>query len=538
VHGGRALVGAAEGPATQKSSLNPVAQAAMAEFLSRTDAKRGKRRHVFIIKDGIRIPLETRKTDEEILADYSPPFVEPMPTASRPGHADLGQNPFDAAVAKAVAEQLAAQLALLGLPTLPPMNAPTPERRDIPLPAARRGNHHVRLAADIKWNEPCDPEATVTTRIERYMRHIRGKKLGYSYTTEHDRALRILSDVVGEKPVMDMSVDDMDDLVDVIGALPLNWSKKPAYSNLTAPEAAIKARKIGDAPSMLTSQQRLVTMIRTFLIWLETRKEVRPGLLLGVRLFQLGRDFGGQRDWFDPEELLNILSPEKEARFFSPWQTWILRIGLFAGMRQLEIAQLRVDDIVNVDGIWCIDICPDDKGKRVKNKTSRRKTPIHDELIKAGFLDYVAQAREAGVDRLFPDLYDCTAGVARKVTGWFSKYIRKTCLIKERTKTFHSLRHSFATLADRAELRDEHIMKLLGHSWGNTVLRRVYAQELNVREKHANLHRIKFPPIVMTPHRPERYERYFRIAYANQTRKARIDASYGVAPSRAYPRKA
>jgi len=367
------------------------------------------------------------------------------------------------------------------------------------------------------------------------MRYIKSKDLVYSYLMEHETAFDILLAVIGDKPCMEVSVDDMDDVVAAIGGLPAHWSKKPEYRDLSITEAVAKASRLDGAKRMLNSQQRAVTVLRTFFIWLETRGEARPGLLLGVRLFQADRDFGGQRDWFDREELAILLDPKKEARFYAPWQTWLLRLGLFAGMRQREIMQLETTDIQNVDGIWCIDIAGDGKAKRVKNKCSRRKMPIHDALIKAGFLEYVDQARTAGVTRLFPDLQMRKTGLGKKVTNWFTIFVRKTCQIEARTKTFHSLRHSFATLAERSELRDEHIMKLLGHNWGNTVLRKVYTQELDLREKHTLLHRINFPAIKMSGHHADRYARYFRIAYADQTRKARIDAAYGVAPSRANP---
>lgn len=137
---------------------------------------------------------------------------------------------------------------------------------------------------------------------------------------------------------------------------------------------------------------------------------------------------------------------------------------------------------------------------------------------------------------MFPDLEKSKTGVSKPAAVWFASYLRVTCGIKSREKTFHSLRHSFATFAERSELRDEHILSLLGHSWGSTVLRKKYARELDVREKHTHLHTIRFPPIQMTPHRPERYARYFKRARAEQTRKARLDAAYGVAPSQANPR--
>jgi len=236
-----------------------------------------------------------------------------------------------------------------------------------------------------------------------------------------------------------------------------------------------------------------------------------------------------------PADIAVMFDPKREAKFGAPWQTWALRLALFAGMRQLETAQLLTDDVRKVDGIWCIDICPDKKtDKRVKNKASRRRTPVHNALIKAGFLEYVAQAREAGVLRLLPDLKPNKGGVGRRLAMWFTTYIRKHCKIASKKKTFHSLRHTFATLADRSELRDEHIIALLGHDWGNSLLRRTYTQKLDLREMHQHLHRIRFPDVKMTPHDPARYARYFRIAYAKQTRKARLDAAF---PTTRKPKK-
>lgn len=210
------------------------------------------------------------------------------------------------------------------------------------------------------------------------------------------------------------------------------------------------------------------------------------------------------------------------------WQTWAMRLALYAGMRQTEIAQLLVRDVVRVQGIWCVSVSMGE-GKRVKNISSRRKISPHDVLLKAGFLAYVDQAKKAGVERLFPDMKPAASGIAHRLSKWYPKHLRVTCGITEKAKTFHSLRHSFATLADRSELRDEHIMQLLGHVWGSTVLRKTYTQELDVSEKHRQLHRINFPPLALMQHNPSRYASYFRRAAADQTRAARIERAFQAA---------
>ncbi|UPG92836.1 site-specific integrase [Luteibacter aegosomatissinici] len=529
VPGGRNVI--ADSRTTLDAPLHPIAQAVEDSLLASTNAKAKTRRRVVVINEGVKIPFQTTKTDAEIEAHFAPKDDTGDDTDDNtpPGHANRGENPFESAVSRAVA----AQLALLGvtLPRVSPITAPQPMKALHGYPAARRTNQHLKLATEIDWGEPQDGNALLSTRIGRYMRHIHSKELTYAYVKEHESAFRILTEVLGDKATGEVSVTDMDEVLDAIAGLPKHYSKVEEFRDLSIPQIVWKARQLNVGPRMLNSQQRLVTVLRTFFIWLETRGEVRPGLLLGVRLFHQGKDFGGQRDWFDPAEIRLMFDVKKEAAFFVPWQTWGLRLALFAGMRQLEIAQLRVDDIQNVEGIWCIDISPDKStGKRVKNQASRRKIPIHDRLINAGFLDYVNQARAAGVQRLFPDLKPGKQSCSKKMSCWFSVFIRKHCGIESKAKTFHSLRHTFATLADRSEIRDEHIMKLLGHDWGKSILRRTYTQELDLREKHHQLHRIQFPDVKMTPHAPSRYERYFRIAYADQTRQTRLDAVFGHSP--------
>jgi integrase len=534
VPGGRQLVGTTH--ATLESPLHPLAQEAKDDLLHSTDSHAGKPRRVSIVQNGVKRQLRTSLSDEEILTIAASLKAPEDANRPSPGHADLGENPFDTAVAKAVA----AHLAQLGINTTRPALPASPHSVQAlyGYPAARRTNRHIKLAADFAWDEPSDGNASLASRVERYLQFIEARELTYGYTKEHEAAFRVLLEVVGDKPTGKISVNDMDDVIDAITGMPKHFSTKEEYRDLTIPDMVRKAGQLGAELRQLNSQQRLVTVLRTFFIWLESRNEARPGLLLGVKLFRPGRDFGGQRDWFDLDDIEVLFDPKREAKFAAPWQTWALRLALFAGMRQLEIAQLLTDDIQKVDGIWCIDIAPDKKsGKRVKNQASHRKTPIHDRFIAAGFLDYVNQARAAGVTRLFPDLKPNKGGVGRRLATWFTTYVRKHCEIESKAKTFHSLRHTFATLADRSGLRDEHIMKLLGHDWGKTLLRKVYAQELNLREKHQQLHRIEFPDVKMTPHDSMRYLRYFRAAYAEQTRKARLDATYGVTPSRSNPRK-
>jgi integrase len=57
---------------------------------------------------------------------------------------------------------------------------------------------------------------------------------------------------------------------------------------------------------------------------------------------------------------------------------------LFGGARLEEVAQLAIDDIKQVDDVWCIDINAVGENKKLKNDHSERKVPIHPWLIEHG----------------------------------------------------------------------------------------------------------------------------------------------------------
>ena len=90
-------------------------------------------------------------------------------------------------------------------------------------------------------------------------------------------------------------------------------------------------------------------------------------------------------------------------------------ICLFMGMRPNEAAQMHVEDLrCTSKGTWYLDIVAagdeDDNGrsssaKTLKTATSRRKIPVHPELIEIGFLQFVhTRKKTASGPRLFPDL--------------------------------------------------------------------------------------------------------------------------------------
>lgn len=87
----------------------------------------------------------------------------------------------------------------------------------------------------------------------------------------------------------------------------------------------------------------------------------------------------------------------RDARF------WLPLLGLFHGNRLEEFAQLRREDLGQEAGVWFLHITDEDD-RQLKNDQSRRKVPLHPEMIRIGFLDYVANVTQTAKDQLFPEL--------------------------------------------------------------------------------------------------------------------------------------
>jgi len=145
---------------------------------------------------------------------------------------------------------------------------------------------------------------------------------------------------------------------------------------------------------------------------------------------------------------------------------WLPLLALFSGARLEELGQLRTADLRREDGVDFIAIEAGD-GKRVKTRGSQRRVPVHPELVRLGFLAYVARQREAGAVRLFPDL---KAPAGRPLTApwskWWGRHARKACGITDKRKVFHSLRHAFIDAA-RLVMEEEHRNGITGHANGS-----------------------------------------------------------------------
>lgn len=142
---------------------------------------------------------------------------------------------------------------------------------------------------------------------------------------------------------------------------------------------------------------------------------------------------------------------------------WAPLIAVHMGLRSEEILQLHVDDIQVIDDIPCI-VLKQGPGQSLKSQASRRTVPIHENLLKLGFLQVVAGLVRAGETRLFPWLErsESKKTFTETFSKRFTKY-RQDHKIYDEQRDFHSFRTTFNDRLIQAERQDSHRRALMGH---------------------------------------------------------------------------
>lgn len=154
-----------------------------------------------------------------------------------------------------------------------------------------------------------------------------------------------------------------------------------------------------------------------------------------------------------------------QPRVHTPESTlaWLIPIALFSGMRLDEICGLRTQDLEDDSGILFFNVISHE-GRRLKTAASRRRIPVHSELLRIGFGKYLAYVRQQGHEYLFPAL---KPGGPDNKRNWyigkrFTTY-RRSVGVKSPTTVFHCFRKNAATALERARVPENEAVQILGH---------------------------------------------------------------------------
>jgi integrase len=186
---------------------------------------------------------------------------------------------------------------------------------------------------------------------------------------------------------------------------------------------------------------------------------------------------------FTAEEIATLFAPENFAKL-SFHARWACLIGLYTGARVAEVGQLRVLDIIEIDGIPCFNFTDEGEGQSLKSEPSKRVVPIHPELIRLGFLDHVQSLVKANESQLFPKgKIDAINGRGNWITKAFGNYLKKVGGQWPPAKRgFHSLRKSVIQELQGKGVASEMRAQIVGHELDDEH-HAIYSREFTPGEK-------------------------------------------------------
>lgn len=253
----------------------------------------------------------------------------------------------------------------------------------------------------------------------------------------------------------------------------------------------LQAWAIANGKTATTADNILVSIRALFNVardkgWLTSNPLERLSVEIG------GKESEGREPWTkeelgmifsDPLWTSHAIPTDKKAGREAAY--WMPLIACYTGARLTEIAQLWTDDIATEPGKETFEFRADaQRDQKLKNSGSWRAVPMHPELIRLGFCDYVKSLTKGS---LFPHLpKEGKNGAGGQFGKWFGTF-KSTKGFTSPAKSFHSFRHLVATELRLAGATDAQADAITGHA-GNGVGRQVYAA--TIRRKAEQLRHV------------------------------------------------
>jgi integrase len=120
-----------------------------------------------------------------------------------------------------------------------------------------------------------------------------------------------------------------------------------------------------------------------------------------------------KRSLSDQEAVLVLRAARLET---NPVRRWVPWVCAYSGARLSEVCQLRREDIVCLEGVWCMRLVPE--AGSLKTANAERTVPLHPALVAEGFLRFV-EAVPGGplFGELRPDKFGNRGGTGRSSLG-------------------------------------------------------------------------------------------------------------------------
>lgn len=264
---------------------------------------------------------------------------------------------------------------------------------------------------------------------------------------------RVMVELVGDKPVHEVTKDDMRGLYRLMPQFPAHAPKR--YPAMTALDAIAAADADGNDERLSPKTQNdYYTHIKSLWKWAAENDYIdkSPAVVLKDVDETVAWD---QRPAFTDGQLeayFGVLKTESD-----PATRWVPRLMLFAGLRTEEAAKLVPEDVREEQGVYVLDV--NRKHGRLKTENADRLVPIHSAIL-GELLKYTA-GRTRG-ENLWGLVKNSGGTYSASLSKRLNTLLDRACPEDDKLVPY-SLRHTFATRLKYADVADSVLDELLGH---------------------------------------------------------------------------
>jgi integrase len=283
---------------------------------------------------------------------------------------------------------------------------------------------------------------------------------------------------------------------DYLGKLPKNYGKSPSDIDLSIEQLVARTKKLSANEIGMSGPtiNRHITQLTAILDIIERRvskiKDRPEGRSLRTKK---------PKDQRNRDKRIALSEPALTTLFSLPVWTghndhrsrlqpgpmiihdalyWVPILGYYLGARRGEICGLKLDEVISDHAVPHVLICTNEI-RRLKTASSEREIPLHPEILRLGFLDYVSEMKRKKHSLLFPELKIRAPNTDMGDTfyGDFKNLLAHAQIPPEWGKDFHGMRHRMLGSLKQAGVTSEVRGDVAGHR-GRSVTEEDYGEDL------------------------------------------------------------
>ncbi|WP_245688340.1 site-specific integrase [Vibrio sonorensis] len=248
---------------------------------------------------------------------------------------------------------------------------------------------------------------------------------------------KIVLELLNKTKLKDVRRADAERIRYQLKSFPANSKKLPEFKGLTNLQILSLNQQVKKQGLSESSIKDYVQKLSSFFEWCLQNEHTDVNPFKSIK-FKKTRKDSDSKNHYTTEQLRKIFSNDifTKKTFKHHYQYWLPLLAIYTGARLNELCQLYTDDIARLDETWCIRIRAARPDQRLKNLNSERVIPIHNELLRLGFLDFVKAQTH---DRLFCSLPLRRDGYGTVASKWFTRFKSSIALIVDMTSTHSAI---------------------------------------------------------------------------------------------------